>query len=66
LPSLNQSGIQPVATAEIRLTASKEMVDCRPMLLADGDVENFNGAVNELVDSGACVGNRHYTSSQVL
>ena len=42
----------PVATAEILLDASKGMVDCKPMLLADGGVENFNGAVHELVESG--------------
>jgi transposase InsO family protein len=42
----------PVATAEILLAASKGTVDCKPMLLADGGVENINGAVNELVDSG--------------
>ncbi len=42
----------PVATVEILLTASKGMVDGKPMLLADGGVENFNGAVNELVESG--------------
>ena len=46
------STFNPVATAEILLTASKGMVDCKPMLLADGGVENFNGAVNELVESG--------------
>ena len=42
----------PVATAEILLTASKGMADCKPMLLADGGVENFNGAVDELVETG--------------
>ena len=46
------STFNPVATAEILLEDSKEMVDCKPMLLADDGVENFNGAVNELVDSG--------------
>jgi hypothetical protein len=46
------STFNPVATVEILLTASKGMVDGKPMLLADGGVENFNGAVNELVESG--------------
>ena len=36
------STFNPVATAEILLTASKGMADCKPMLLADGGVENFN------------------------
>jgi putative transposase len=42
----------PVATAEILLFASKGAIDCKPMLLADGGVENFNGAVDELVEAG--------------
>jgi len=42
----------PIATAEILLFASKGVVDCKPMLLADGGVENFNGAVDELVETG--------------
>ena len=42
----------PVATAEILLTASKGMVDCKPMLLADGGVENSNDAVDEHVETG--------------
>ena len=46
------STFNPVATAEILLTASKGMADCKPMLLADGGVENFNGAVDELVETG--------------
>ena len=41
-----------VATVEILLTALQGMVNGKPMLLADGGVENFNGAVNELVESG--------------
>jgi hypothetical protein len=28
------------------------MADCKPILLADGGVENFNGAVDELVETG--------------
>ena len=41
----------PVATAEILLTASRGVVNCKPTLLADGGVKNFNGAVDELVES---------------
>jgi hypothetical protein len=40
------------ATADILLTASKGISDCKPILLANGGVENFNGAVDELVGSG--------------
>ena len=39
-------------TAEILLTASKGMGNDKPMLLTDSDVENVNGAVNALVESG--------------
>ena len=46
------STFNPVATAEILLTASKGMADCKPRLLVDGGVENFNGAVDELVETG--------------
>ena len=42
----------PSTTAEILLTASKGVAHGKPMLLADGGVENFNGAVDELVNSG--------------
>ena len=42
----------PIATAEILLVASKGVVSGKPMLLADGGVENFNGAVDELIGSG--------------
>ena len=42
----------PSTTVEILLTATKGMGDDRPILLADGGVENFNGAVDELVESG--------------
>jgi transposase InsO family protein len=37
------STFNPIATADILLTASKGMSDCKPILLADGGVENFNG-----------------------
>jgi putative transposase len=42
----------PSATAEILLTAAKGVVSAKPLLLADGGIENFNGAVDELIRSG--------------
>jgi transposase InsO family protein len=42
----------PATTAEILLTASQGMVHDKPLLLADAGVENVNGAVDELIDSG--------------
>ena len=42
----------PGTTAEILLTASKGADHGKPMLLADGSVENCNGAVDELIKSG--------------
>ncbi len=42
----------PSTTAELLLSASSGLVDEKPTLLADGGVENFNNAVDELVDSG--------------
>ena len=42
----------PCITAELLLKASRGLVDEKPTLLADGGVENFNSAVDELVDSG--------------
>ncbi len=42
----------PSATAEILLAASKGVVSAKPVLLADGGIENFNGAVDELIGSG--------------
>jgi putative transposase len=41
----------PSATAELLLRASKHLTDTKPTLLVDGGVENFHGAVNELVES---------------
>ena len=41
-----------IITAELLLSASRGLVDEKPTLLADGGVENFNNAVDELVDSG--------------
>ena len=43
---------EPSTTAELLLSASSGLVDQKPTLLADGGVENFNGAVDKLVESG--------------
>ena len=40
------------ATAKILLTASKGVDHGVPTVLADGGTENFNGPVDELIDSG--------------
>jgi len=42
----------PTVTAELLLHASRGMADERPTLLADGGVENYNRAVDTLVESG--------------
>ncbi len=42
----------PSTTAELLLRASGGLVDEKPTLLTDGGVENFNHAVDELVESG--------------
>ena len=42
----------PSITAELLLDASKGLLNQQPTLLADGGVENFNSAVDELVGSG--------------
>lgn len=42
----------PLATVEILLTAAKGVGGDKPLLLVDGGVENFNGAVDELITSG--------------
>ena len=42
----------PDSTAELLLTASVEVVDETPTLFADGGVENFNSAVDKLIESG--------------
>ena len=39
-------------TAELLLDAASGLVNEKPTLLVDGGVENFNSAVDELVDSG--------------
>ncbi len=42
----------PNITAELLLDAASGLIDEQPTLLVDGGVENFNSAVDELVDSG--------------
>jgi transposase-like protein len=42
----------PSTTAELLLTVASGLIDEKPALLVDGGVENFNSAVDELVDSG--------------
>ncbi len=44
--------LDPVCTAELLLTASAGVVDETPTLLTDGGVENFNSAVDRLIESG--------------
>jgi len=39
-------------TAELLLRASRGIADARPTLLADGGVENYNNAVDKLVETG--------------
>ena len=46
------SRFDPSITAELLLSAASELIDEKPILLVDGGVENFNSAVDELVDSG--------------
>ena len=42
----------PCVTAELLLDASRGLVEVKPTLLADGGVENYNQAVDEVVASG--------------
>ena len=42
----------PTRTAELLVHAATGLVHEKPTLLADGGVENFNGAVDQLVESG--------------
>lgn len=42
----------PRATVDMLLTAAKGVNNDKPLLLADGGVENFNGTVDELIGSG--------------
>ncbi len=46
------SNFNPGITAELLLVGVSGLVDTRPTLLVDGGVENYNSAVDELVDSG--------------
>ena len=43
---------QPGVTAQLLLDASKSMTSDKPMVLVDGGVENFNSAVDQLVETG--------------
>jgi transposase-like protein len=42
----------PGVTAQLLLDASKSMTSDKPMVLVDGGVENFNSAVDKVVESG--------------
>ena len=42
----------PTATAGLLINASKGLLGEKPTLLTDGGVENYNSAVDELIDSG--------------
>ena len=42
----------PAATAELLIEAASEIEDTKPQVLVDGGVENYNTAVDKLVDSG--------------
>jgi len=42
----------PGVTAQLLLDASKSMTSGEPMVLVDGGVENFNSAVDKVVESG--------------
>jgi hypothetical protein len=42
----------PSITAELLLGAARDLVDTKPTLLVDGGVENYNSAVDELVETG--------------
>jgi putative transposase len=46
------ASFDPSITAELLLSAASGLFDEKPTLLVDGGVENFNSAVDELVDSG--------------
>ena len=43
---------QPGVTAQLLIDASRSMTSGKPMLLVDGGGENFNSAVDEVVESG--------------
>ncbi len=46
------STFDPSITAQLLLNAASGLSEVKPMLLVDGGVENYNSAVDELVDSG--------------
>jgi putative transposase len=46
------ASFDPSTTAELLLSAARGWVDKKPTLLVDGGVENFNSAIDKLVDSG--------------
>jgi putative transposase len=53
----------PNATVEILLTAAKGVSGGKPTLFVDGGVENFNGAVDELIASGLL--NRVFAQTEI-
>lgn len=42
----------PAVTAELLIEAAREIEDAKPQVLVDGGVENYNSAVDQLVESG--------------
>jgi putative transposase len=42
----------PAVTAKLLIEAGREIEDAKPQVLVDGGVENYNSAVDKLVDSG--------------
>jgi transposase InsO family protein len=46
------STFDPSITAELLLDAASRLIDEKPTLLVDGGVENFNSAVDELIETG--------------
>ena len=42
----------PEVTAQLLLDASKSVTAAKPMLLVDGGVENFNAAVDKVIETG--------------
>ena len=52
LASRVHDSFMPAVTAELLMEAARDIRDDKPQLLVDGGVENYNSAVNKLVDSG--------------
>ena len=44
--------LRPTVTAELLIATASEIEDAKPQVLVDGGVENYNIAVDKLVDSG--------------